>query len=121
MIDDYIRLRICVGLLVAALLFLVLMWLFGPTTRIPDCRTACVNNLRRIDHAKEVLAIRYGWTSGYEIAQTPEAIWSLLAPYVGETNVPSCPKLAPGTHYIYGPIDTLPRCPYDKEHVYEPD
>ena len=86
-------------------------------------RSLCVNNMRLIDHAKEVLAIKNGWTSGHVIAESPEEIWKMLDPFVDGTNVLCCPK-APGQHYIYGAIEETQKCPVVdkyKEHVYEPD
>jgi type II secretory pathway pseudopilin PulG len=87
-------------------------------------RSLCINNMRLIDHAKEVLAIKYAWTSGQVIATSPDAIWSNLDPYIDGTNVLSCPDTTPGTHYTYNPVDTTPICPVVgsgfTEHVYAP-
>ena len=89
-----------------------------------DARHAkCINNMRLIDHAKEVWAIKTGATTGQAIAESPEAIWVKLSPYVDSTNVLSCPQ-ARGKPYLYGPIDTAPRCPVENqftEHVYTPN
>lgn len=86
-------------------------------------RSLCVNNMRLIDHAKEVLAIKLGWTSGQDIG-TGAVAWSNLDPYIDGTNVLNCPETVAGTHYAYQPIDTTPSCTVVStftEHVYEPD
>jgi hypothetical protein len=86
-------------------------------------RSLCINNMRLLDHAKEVLAIKYNWTSGQAIAESDEAIWALLDPFIDGTNLLCCPQ-APGKHYIYGPIDATPKCPVVDtctEHVYDSD
>ena len=84
-------------------------------------RTRCVNALRLIDLAKQVLAIQNNWTNGYVIADSPAAIWTVLAPLTGNTNILCCPDLPVGTHYIYGPIGITPKCKYGKDHVFNQD
>ena len=90
-----------------------------------DIHSLCINNLRLIDHAKEALSIKHDWTDGYVIADTPEAIWAALDPYIDGTNQLSCEQPeGRGKHYIYGAIGTTPRCPVADiytEHVYRPD
>ena len=83
-------------------------------------RSHCVSNMRLLDHAKEVWAIKNNATSGQVIAENPEAIWVQLDPYIDGTNVLDCVRLPPGTHYIYGPIGTPPECRYGRDHVYCP-
>ncbi len=46
-----------------------------------------------------------------------QIIWEVLTPYISGSNVMSCPFL-PGTHYIYGPVDTAPKCSYSRDHCY---
>ena len=83
-------------------------------------RGLCINNLRLIDHAKEVLAIKNSWTNGYVIAATPDDLYAVLDIYIDGTNRLTCPDLPRGTHYIYGVVDETPRCPLGGEHVYVP-
>lgn len=90
--------------------------------RVDARRGLCINNQRLIDHAKEVLAIKNNWTSGQVIAESEEGIWAQLDPFIDGTNLLSCPE-APGRHYVYGPIDTPPKCPVadaHPDHVYNP-
>ena len=121
-----IRPGVEVGLAIAlAAGMLLLLFLILPAFLCyrKDARPSlCINNMRLIDHAKEALAIQNKWTSGQIIADTPAGIWAVLDPYVDGTNMLSCPE-APGRHYIYAPVDVIPRCPVaDKhpDHVYRP-
>lgn len=86
-------------------------------------RGLCINNLRLIDHAKEVLAIKLDWTTGQNIGSGAVA-WSNLDPYIDGTNCLNCPETTPGTHYNYNPIDSNPTCTVVgqfPEHVYTAD
>ena len=105
----------------SSILLLCLVWFFPPRPPWQGSeRSICINNLRLIDHAKEALAITNNWTNGYVIADTPEAIWATLDPYIDGTNVLRC-LLQPDRHYNYNPIGTMPTCGYGKDHVYDPD
>jgi prepilin-type N-terminal cleavage/methylation domain-containing protein len=84
-------------------------------------RSLCINNLRLVDHAKEVLSIKNGWTSGHAIGADNAAIWSQLDVYIDGTNFLTCPD-ATGTHYVYGNVDVTPECPVATtftEHFYQ--
>lgn len=84
-------------------------------------RGLCINNLRLVDHAKEVLAIKFNWTTAQVIAASDALIWAVLDPYIDGTNVLSCPDSTPGTHYVYGAVDTTPTCPAAAAtHIYTP-
>lgn len=86
-------------------------------------RSLCINNMRLLDHAKEVLAIKNNWTDGHVIAQSDETIWQELDPLIDGTNLLCCPE-APDRHYIYGPVGTSPKCPMLSEypeHAYNPE
>ena len=61
-------------------------------------RGMCINNLRLVDHAKQVLAIKFNWTSGQTMAASDALIWAILDPYIDGTHVLSCPDAPPGTH-----------------------
>jgi len=64
--------------------------------------TLCINNLRQIQHAKEVAAVRNGYTNGTRI--TPE----LLEPLIdGGIKSLECPG---GGVYRIRPIGTEPEC-----------
>jgi len=83
----------------------------------PQNRSLCINNLRLLDHAKEVLAIKNNWVTGHIIAATPEAIWALLDPYIDGTAPLKCPS---GGTYKYNPIDVAPECSIPG-HKYDPN
>ena len=75
-----------------------------------DAQTSvCRNSLRLVHHAKEVLAIKKGYTNGWEAADD-DAWWDLLRVYIDGTNVPNCPLTDEGVHYNYWPIGTIPTC-----------
>jgi len=83
----------------------------------------CFNNMRIIDHVKDMLAAEHGWTNGHIVAATPEETWAILGPLyyrvTDQTNwFPCCPNLRSGSHYNYNPIGVAPTCPYGHNHVY---
>ena len=85
-------------------------------------RGLCMNSLRLIDHAKEVLAIKNNWTSLQVIAASEGAIWTILDPYIDGTNTLYCPD-AGTLHYVYNAVDVTPTCPVVAtytEHIYVP-
>jgi prepilin-type N-terminal cleavage/methylation domain-containing protein len=79
-------------------------------------RGLCINNLRLIDHAKEVMAIRKNWTTGYVL--TAGDLTNLDA-YIDGSSLPVCPD-NPSVPYTYNPVDTIPQCTLGVEHVYDP-
>ncbi|MDI6773804.1 MAG: prepilin-type N-terminal cleavage/methylation domain-containing protein [Verrucomicrobiota bacterium] len=92
-------------------------------------RGLCVNNLRLIDHAKEVLAIKLDWTNGQIIGQSAGAndatAWSNLDPYIDGTHVLECLEAGAGQatvqYYYVNRVDETPTCPVVgsfPEHVY---
>ena len=70
----------------------------------------CLARMSELEMAKESLAKTNHWENGHVIGENPEAIWSQLAPFVVGTNMPYC-RMAPGRHYIYGPVGTRVKCP----------
>ena len=94
--------------------------------RMDARRSLCVNNMRLLDHAKEVLAIKNGLTTGQAVATGGSSFeWAALNPYIDGNNLLSCPEDGGvATHYVYEEIDTTPTCPFVgafAEHVYTPD
>ena len=81
-------------------------------------RGLCINNLRLIHHAKEVLAIKDNLTNGQVLASTPTGIWARIDVYIDGTNILHCQQCPAGTHYNYGAIDEAPTCPFGGTHVY---
>ena len=68
----------------------------GPATA---ART-CISNLRAIDGAKVIWALKFKKNSGVPVEEVE--INNLI-----KSGVPRCPS---GGHYDYQPIDTLPTC-----------
>jgi hypothetical protein len=68
----------------------------------PQNRARCINNLRLMDHAKEVLAIKNGLVSGAQVTLVE------ISPYIdGGSNRLKCPS---GGTYKLNPIDKAPEC-----------
>ncbi len=88
-------------------------------------RSLCINNMRLIDHAKEVLAIKKDWPIGYDVG-TPAGWWSELRGYIDAQLATNenlyCPEDGvTRNHYNYNPIGTRPTCPVVAsfpEHLY---
>ena len=71
-------------------------------------KSACINNLRQIDSAKEQWSIEYGGTNGMTIT------WAWVGEYIkGGTNkcvCPTDPSDTPATSYTVQPLGTDPTC-----------
>jgi hypothetical protein len=82
--------------------------------RSHKCGSACLNNLRLVDSAKQQWAL--------ETAITNRApTWTDLAPYLGRaernTNLPKCPD---GGIYWIGGVTNLPTCSIGGDHALIP-
>lgn len=69
----------------------------------PERRNYCVNNLRKIDAAKEQAALEYRLITGAPVAETDARVNA----YIKGNATPVCPA---GGKYTYGPIGSNPAC-----------
>jgi prepilin-type N-terminal cleavage/methylation domain-containing protein len=67
--------------------------------------TACLNNLRLLEAAKNQWALETGHTTGDPVASTD------VKPYLGNTSSSPFPACPLGASYIIGNIGTNPICP----------
>jgi hypothetical protein len=97
--------------------------------RFDNERSACINNLRLIDHAKEAYSIKgnptdRGALSWEEIGPSSRlsngyvVTWEDLAPYLDASVPPACPA---GGQYSVNPIGSNPTCSLGGQHVYNPN
>lgn len=75
------------------------------------CQSACVNNLRQIDGAKEQWALENKKPDGYVLTKEDEKAIDLFIP---GGQVPKCPSGDPAARYIYNPIGQAPECTFKK-------
>ena len=72
--------------------------------RTTACKSACVNNLRQIDGAKESWALENKKEAGAGVTTEDER---QINRYIKGEERPKCPA---GGNYIYGNVDETPRC-----------
>jgi hypothetical protein len=78
--------------------------------RLPAPRSACLNNLRQINGAKEV------WALETKADSNAVPAWENIQRYLGrgpQGEIPQCPQ---GGHYTIGNLQTAPTCSI-KGHV----
>jgi len=89
------------GLLAVVLIVLILAAISYVRMTSFSCSSACVNNLRQIDSAKEQWALANPGTNGQE------AVVSAVNQYIKGRTTPACPE---GGIYTYNPIGVPPTC-----------
>lgn len=71
---------------------------------------ACINNLRRIDGAKQTWALEHFGTNSHMNAAKIYPSWNNIQPYLGrgpKGSLPTCPN---GGKYTIGNLEEAPKC-----------
>lgn len=74
------------------------------TSRAASRQSACVNNLRLIDHAKQQLS-----TAAQNMPDSTVPVWTDISPYFKGTGIPFCRQ---GGTYAINAITNNPTCTY---------